>query len=65
MSTPSGAVRPRPQRGRVPIPDRALLRIDRAGMGSGRDRPYFSGEHERHGVDVQVLADPAGPLIWA
>jgi hypothetical protein len=27
------------------ILDGTLLRIDRVGMGSGRDRPYFSGKH--------------------
>jgi hypothetical protein len=42
-----------------------LLRIDRVGMGRGRDRPYFSGTHKCHGVNVQVLADPAARLIWA
>ena len=42
------------------ILDGTLLRIDRVGMGSGRDRPYFSGKHKAHGVNVQVLADPAG-----
>lgn len=52
------------------ILDGTLLRIDRVGMGSGRDRPYFSGKHTCHGyrsygVNVQVLADPAGRLIWA
>ncbi|WP_157577312.1 transposase family protein, partial [Saccharomonospora iraqiensis] len=35
------------------------------GMATGRDRPYYSGKHKRHGVNVQVLADPAGRLIWA
>jgi transposase len=47
------------------ILDGTLLRIDRVGMGSGRDRPYFSGKHKCHGVNVQVVADPAGRLIWA
>ena len=47
------------------ILDGTLLRIDRVGMGSGRDRPYFSGKHKCHGVNVQVIADPAGRLIWA
>ena len=47
------------------IIDGTLLRIDRVGMGSGRDRPYFSGKHKAHGVNVQVLADPTGRLIWA
>ena len=47
------------------ILDGTLLRIDRVGMGSGRDRPYYSGKHKTHGVNVQVLADPNGRLIWA
>jgi hypothetical protein len=47
------------------ILDGTLLRIDRVGMGSGRDRPYYSGKHKCHGVNVQVIADPAGRLIWA
>lgn len=34
-------------------------------MSSGRDRPYYWGKHQRHGVNVLVLADPAGRLIWA
>jgi hypothetical protein len=47
------------------ILDGTLLRIDRVAMASGRDRPYYSGKHKAHGVNVQVLADPAGRLIWA
>ena len=44
--------------------DGTLLRIDRVGMTGGRDRPYYSGKHKCHGMNVQVLADPAGRLIW-
>jgi DDE superfamily endonuclease/Helix-turn-helix of DDE superfamily endonuclease len=40
------------------------LRIDRVGMTGGRDRPYYSGKHKCHGMNVQVIADPAGRLIW-
>lgn len=47
------------------ILDGTLLRIDRVGMDSGRDRPYYSGKHKTHGVNVQVLADPNGRLLWA
>lgn len=47
------------------ILDGTLLRIDRIAMGSGRDRPYYSGKHKAHGVNVQVIADPAGRLVWA
>jgi hypothetical protein len=45
--------------------DGTLLRIDRVGMIGGRDRPFYSGKHKCHGVNVQVIADPAGRLIWA
>jgi hypothetical protein len=47
------------------ILDGTLLPINRVGMGSGRDRPYYSGKHKCHGMNVQVIADPAGRLIWA
>jgi hypothetical protein len=46
------------------ILDGTLLRIDRVGMIGGRDRPYYSGRHNCHGLNVQVIADPAGRLIW-
>lgn len=46
------------------ILDGTLLRIDRVGMTGGRDRPFYSGKHKRQGVNVQVLTDPAGRLIW-
>ncbi|MEW2094529.1 transposase family protein, partial [Streptomyces sp. NPDC007168] len=36
-------------------------RIDRIAAG----RPYYSGKKKHHGMNVQVLADPAGRLIWA
>src|SRR5215217_4142258 len=42
-----------------------MLRIDRVGMASGYDRAYYSGKHKCHGVNVQVIADPAGRLVWA
>ena len=49
------------------ILDGTLISIDRIGMASGYDRAFFSGKHKRHGMNVQVLADPArasgcGPL---
>ncbi len=43
------------------ILDRTLIPIDRV----ARQRRYYSGRHRRHGVNVQVLADPFGRLIWA
>src|SRR5919107_6174735 len=53
------------QRKAFVILDGTLLRIDRVGMTAGCDRPYYSGKHKVHGVNVQVIADPAGRLVWA
>ena len=47
------------------ILDGTLLSIDRVGMASGFDRGFYSGKHKRHGLNVQVIADPAGRLVWA
>ncbi|KUJ33282.1 transposase [Streptomyces sp. NRRL F-5122] len=41
--------------------DGTLLPIDRIAA----DRPYYSGKHKKHGVNVQVIADPFGRLLWA
>jgi len=38
-----------------------LLPIDRITA----DTPYYSGKHKRHGMNVQVLTDPFGRLLWA
>lgn len=46
------------------ILDGTLLRIDRVGMTGGRDWPFYSGKHMCDGLNVQVVADPAGRLIW-
>ncbi|ANY05569.1 transposase family protein [Pseudonocardia sp. HH130630-07] len=46
------------------ILDGTLLRIDRVGMASGYDRGFYSGKHKCHGLNVQVIADPAGQLVW-
>jgi hypothetical protein len=43
------------------ILDGTLLPIDRVAA----DRPYYSGKHKKHGMNVQVLADPLGNLLWA
>lgn len=43
------------------ILDGTLIAIDRI----HHQRPYYSGKQKRHGVNVQLLADPAGRLIWA
>ncbi|MEV6439604.1 transposase family protein [Streptomyces anulatus] len=43
------------------ILDGTLLPIDRVAA----DTPYYSGKHKRHGMNVQVLTDPFGRLLWA
>ncbi|MET8572930.1 IS5 family transposase [Streptomyces sp. NPDC004783] len=41
--------------------DGTLLPIDRIAA----DRPFYSGKHKKHGMNVQVIADPFGRLLWA
>ncbi len=41
--------------------DGTLLPIDHIGA----DRPFHSGRHKRHGMNVQVLTDPFGRLLRA
>ena len=43
------------------ILDGTLVPIDRV----TNQKPYYSGRHHRHGVNVQILADPAGRLVRA
>jgi hypothetical protein len=43
------------------ILDGTLIPIDRV----SDPKPYYSGKHKRHGVNVQVIADAAGRLVWA
>ncbi|MEE4545981.1 transposase family protein [Streptomyces sp. V4-01] len=43
------------------ILDGTLLPIDRIAA----DRPYYSGKHKKHGMNVQVITDPFGRLLWA
>lgn len=43
------------------ILDGTLLLIDRIAA----DPPYYSGKHKRHGMNVQLLTDPFGRLLWA
>ena len=40
--------------------DGTLIRIDRVAA----DRPFFSGKHRCHGMNLQVIAGPAGQLLW-
>lgn len=43
------------------ILDGTLLPIDR----NAADRRFYSGKHKKHGMNVQVIADPFGRLLWA
>nr|WP_152884694.1 transposase family protein [Streptomyces adustus] len=43
------------------ILDGTLLPIDRIAA----DRPFYSGKHKKHGMNVQIITDPAGRLVWA
>jgi hypothetical protein len=40
--------------------DGTLIPIDRVAA----DRPFYSGKHKRHGMNLQVIASPAGDLLW-
>ncbi len=57
---PSTRLSEPPRRKRVLL-DGTLLPIDRIAA----DLPYYSGKHKKHGMNVQVIADPFGRLHWA
>jgi hypothetical protein len=40
--------------------DGTLIHIDRIAA----DRPYFSGKHRVHGMNIQVIAAPDGTILW-
>lgn len=42
------------------IIDGTLIPIDRIAV----DRPFYSGKHKRHGVNLQVIASPDGTILW-
>jgi len=42
------------------ILDGTLIRIDRVKA----DRPYFSGKHRVHGMNIQVIGGPDGQIVW-
>ena len=42
------------------IVDGTLIRIDRVAA----DRPFYSGKHRHHGMNLQVIASPCGDLLW-
>src|ERR1051326_3341986 len=40
--------------------DGTLISIDRVAA----DRPFYSGKHKRHGMNLQVIASPDGSILW-
>jgi DDE superfamily endonuclease len=40
--------------------DGTLIPIDRVAA----DRPFYSGKHRKHGMNLQVIASPGGDIIW-
>src|SRR6516165_7704108 len=42
------------------ILDGTLIPIDRVAA----DRPFYSGKHRRHGMNLQVVASPDGDILW-
>jgi len=40
--------------------DGTLIPIDRVAA----DRPFYSGKHKRHGMNLQVIASPRGDILW-
>ena len=40
--------------------DGTLVPIDRVAA----DKPFFSGKHKRHGMNLQVIATPDGDIVW-
>jgi hypothetical protein len=42
------------------ILDGILIPIDRVAS----DKPFYSGKHKRHGMNLQVIASPDGDVLW-
>jgi hypothetical protein len=42
------------------IIDGTLIPIDRVAA----DRPFYSGKHKMHGMNLQVIASPDGTILW-
>ena len=40
--------------------DGTLIPIDRVAA----DRPFYSGKHHRHGMNLQVISGPGGEIVW-
>src|SRR5713101_6356150 len=42
------------------VVDGTLIPIDRVAA----DRPFYSGKHKKHGMNLQVIASPHGDILW-
>jgi hypothetical protein len=42
------------------IVDGTLIPIDRVAA----DRPFYSGKHKKHGMNLRVIASPDGDILW-
>ena len=45
----------------------AYVVLDGTLIAAGRvaaDRPFYSGKHNRHGMNLQVIASPTGDILW-
>jgi hypothetical protein len=40
--------------------DGTLIPVDRVAA----DRPFYSGKHKKHGMNLQVIASPVGDIVW-
>jgi hypothetical protein len=40
--------------------DGTLIPIDRVAA----DRPFYSGKHKKHGMNLQIIASPGGDILW-
>ena len=40
--------------------DGALIPVDWVAA----DRPFYSGKHKKHGMNLQVIASPGGDIVW-
>jgi hypothetical protein len=40
--------------------DGTLIPVDRVAA----DRPFYSGKHKKHGMNLQVIASPSGDVLW-
>ena len=42
------------------VVDGTLIPVNRVAA----DRPFYSGKHKKHGMNLQVIASPAGDVLW-